>query len=85
MSSIRERRVGKVRAELSAKTINKHMFREAVKSLLEEKALDETRDPVCFLEIQYLDCLTKMAKVEEAIEHNCPEVTNVQMSITSVN
>lgn len=76
MSSIPERKGGRVLAELGPKTINKRMFLEAVKSLLEEKALVKTRDPVFYLETQYLDCLTKTAKVEEAIEHDFPEVTN---------
>ncbi|CAD7080718.1 unnamed protein product [Hermetia illucens] len=85
MSSIRKTKGGGGLVELGPRTTNKATLCEAVQGLLEEKVLISSLETMSSLEIRDLDCLTEKNDTEEVIKRECPEVTNVRISIISAN
>lgn len=60
-------------------------FFEIVKRLLEEKALVFSLEPKCSPEIPELDCVKDKNDVGNTIKHECPNITNAQIGVTSPN
>lgn len=83
--SIRQTRSGGVLLEIGEEPREKGAFREAIRTILGDKAVVSSLEPRHTVEIRDLDCLTDEAEVKAALQRDITELGEARIGLTPVN